>query len=174
MGAKLKIDLRSLDKLVRELSVSGRAAHDELLIRWIVRYKKYAKAEYNRNSRGGGLWPPLKKNTRKRVKKRSRLILKDSDTLSKTLDPIPTLNKTPSPGIRTRRTNRGVVISFGGSGRHPYSKLSIAKLATVHHLGLGRVPRRTILVPVTDVIMKRMQTDVVSIVNKTKRKLGMS
>jgi hypothetical protein len=170
---KLKIDLKPLERYVNVLTKTGQSGFNEVMIKWIVRYKKFALARYNRNSRGGGDWPPLSPKTKKRIKKRSRAILKDSNTLVSTLDPIPTLDKYPKPGIVTINHYRGITIGFGGGGAHPLSRLSIGRLATVHHLGLGRVPVRTILVDPTQEIKNRMANDVRDVANKTKRLLGM-
>jgi hypothetical protein len=171
---KIRIDLKPLERYVKILTTPGQKGFDDVLIRWIVRYKKYALAQFRKNSAGGGEWPPLKEPIRKRVKKRSKRILIDSETLVHTLDPIPTLDKFPSPGIQTIRRGFGVTIGFGGGAKHPFSKLSIARLSEVHHLGLGRVPVRTILVEPTEEIKKRMANDVRDVANKCKRDLGMS
>lgn len=170
----VKIDLKPLEKYVEILSQEGKSGHNQLMIKWLVRYKKFAKAQFNKNSKGGGSWPPLRPRTRKRVKKRSRAILKDSETLVHTLEPIPTLDRNPVPGIITTRTRKGIAISFGGAGRHPYSKLSIARLAKVHHLGLGRVPKRAILVAPTDEVKRLMVNDVRTTARDVKKRLGLT
>jgi len=170
---KLSVNLKPLEQYIELLTKPGKPGHNEILLRWLIRYKKFAKAQFNKNSRGGGIWPPLKKKTKKRVKKRSRRILWDSETLSHTVDPIPTLDKNPAPGILTIRTTKGLTIAFGGGGRHPYSKLSIARLATVHSLGLGNNPVRVILVPPTEEIKRRMVDDVRNVARETKRLLGL-
>lgn len=169
----VKIDLKPLEKYIKILTTSGQTGFDQIMIKWVVRYKKYALAQFNQNSKGGGIWPPLKLPIRKHVKKRSRQILRDSDTLRRTLDPVPTLDKNPRPGIVTNRQSKGVVIGFGGGGSHPYAKLSVARLAIVHHLGLGRVPVRSILISPTEEIKRRMVQDVKDVANKTKRDQGL-
>ena len=153
--------------------MTGQKGFDEIMIKWLVRYKKFAKAQFNINSKGGGIWTPLKSSTKKRVKKRSRLILRDSETLSQTLEPVPTLDKYPKPGIMTIRRKVSVTIAFGGTGKHPYSKLSIGRLAEVHHQGLGRVPSRMILVKPSDVVKRGMVKDVKAVATATKKRLGM-
>jgi len=168
------VDLKPLERYVKLLSVSGQIGWDQVMIRWLVRYKKFAKARFNANSAGGGAWPPLKPNTRKRVRKRSRAILKDSDVLSHTLDPIPTLARYPMAGIATYTRRNGVTITFGGTGKHPYSKLSVARLAKVHHLGLGRVPTREILISPSDEIKRFMVNDLRQVANETKRFAGLT
>jgi hypothetical protein len=173
VSVKIRVDLKPLDQFLQRLTTPGRDGYDEVMLRWLIRYKKYAKAQFNKNSRGGGLWPSLKKSTRKRVRKRSRLILRDSDTISKTLDPIPTLDRNPSPGILTIRTPRGLKVLFGGGGKHPFSKLSIAKLCEVHHLGRGNNPSRIILIPASSEVKRRMKLDVQNVIKKTKQSLGM-
>ena len=170
---KVAIDFRSLQKYVNILTQAGQSGYDEIMIKWIVRYKKYALAQFNKNSAGGGAWPPLKPPIRKRVHKGSKRILRDSDTLRATLDPIPTLDRFPAPGMQTIRRYKTVTIGFGGGPKHPFSKLSIARLAVVHHLGLGRVPVREILVEPTEEIKQRMVKDVKDVANKYKRELGL-
>ena len=170
---KVKIDLKPLEKYVKILTTSGQAGFDEVMVRWIVRYKKHALAQYRRNSGGGGDWPPLKPPIRKRERKRSRMILRDSDTMIGMLEPVPTLDRSPRPGIQTLRRAKGVSIGFGG-GRHPYSKLSLGNLASVHHLGRGRVPVRTILIDPTEEMKKGMAADVRNVANRIKREQGLS
>lgn len=170
---RVKVDLSQLTKYVDILTKAGNSGWNQIMIKWIVRYKKFAQAQFNLNSSGGGAWPPLKLPIRKRVKKRSRQILRDSDTLKATLDPIPTLDHNPAPGILTTRFGNSLRIQFGGAAKHPYSRLTVARLATVHHLGLGNVPKREILIEPTEEIQKRCVQDVKDVANKIKRDLGM-
>lgn len=173
VSVKVRIDLKPLERYVKILSTPGQRGFDDVMVRWIVRYKKYALAQYRRNSKGGGEWPRLKEPIRKRVRKRSKMILRDSDSLMSTLEPVATLDKFPSPGMQTIRRGYGVTIGFGGGPRHPFSKLSIARIGEIHHLGLGRVPARIILVEPTEEIKKRMANDVRDVANKLKRDMGM-
>jgi len=174
MPVSIKFDFKPLERYLRELSMSHTAGHNEILIRWIVRYKKFAKARFNANSKGGGMWPALSKRTKKQARKKSRQILKDSDTLSHTLDPIPTLDMHPRPGIQTLQTINGVEIAFGGGGSHPFSKLSVSTLAETHQLGKGNNPTRVILLPASVTVAEGMKRDVLTVQAKLKRKLGMT
>jgi len=168
---RLKIDLKPLERYINILSKAGQEGWNQIMIKWVVRYKKFAQAQFRKNSSGGGIWPPLKEPIRKRVKKRSHKILIDSETLVSMLDPIPTLDKNPRPGLLTTRFKNSVRIGFGGSGKHPYFNGSVARLATIHHAGIGNVPSRPILIDPTDELTRQMANDVRTVANQIKRNL---
>jgi hypothetical protein len=167
------VNLNPLAGLMKGVLDPGGPENTELLIRCIVRYKKYAQAQFRKNSAGGGLWPALSPNTKKVIKKKSRKILSDSDTLLHMLDPVPSLERNPRPGIITVMMKNGVKITFGGAQRHPLSKRTVRQLAIIHHEGLGRMPARPILIPPTEQMLRLCAKDGEKVINKGKRKRGM-
>lgn len=173
LTVKVSVDLRPLERYVNILATPGQKGFDEVLIRWIVRYKKSMLARYRRNSRGGGDWAPLKEPIRKRVRKKSRLILRDSDTLINALTPVRSLSPNPAPGAYTKRTSKGVHLGFGRGSRHPYAKHTIGKLAEIHHYGGPKLPARTLLIAPNSKMLRSMQQDVRDVANEIKRRLGL-
>ena len=172
--AKVRTNLRPLQKYLKLLSVGGQSAHNEVLLRWLVRYKKRMQTRFNVNARGGGAWPRLKTPIRKRVKKRSRQILIDSGTIREAMEPVPNLKRFPRPGAETKRIRGGISVGFGGGALHPFSKMTIAKLIFIHHKGRGNVPVRRIILPPDASIQRLMVQDLKDVANATKRRLGMT
>lgn len=60
--ATLRLDLKGLRELLRDLDPGGPASKD-MHERWAARYLGFARRRYTRQSRGGGDWPPLKPAT---------------------------------------------------------------------------------------------------------------
>jgi len=172
ISTRLTLDLKPLAKYLEILSKGG--GFDQVLVKWIVRYKKANQAQFRKNSSGGGMWPPLKKPIRKHVKKRSSRILWDSLTLYGAMAPVPTLERSPTKGLQTIRLKKGVRIQLGGGGKHPYAKLAVGELLKIHHLGRGNVPRRAVLTEPTVKIERGMIQDVKTVANATKKMLGMT
>ncbi len=107
-------------------------------------YLSFAQRRYNRFSRGGGDWPPLKAATIKRRrrgprKKSATAILRDTGTLFNALG-------RGSPGNVFKRTRRGILVGIGGGATHPDDKkLTVGKLAEYHNFGMGKNPKREIV-----------------------------
>ncbi len=110
-------------------------------------YTTFVLRDFDKKSRGNGKWRKLKPKTIER--KRSSAILVNKRVLR--------IGLATSIMIRTQTVPRLTIIAyFGGRKRHRDSKMSIARLADIHHLGLGRVPVRRILVTPDKPTLKRM------------------
>lgn len=96
-------------------------------------YREDISERFERYSSGGGDWPP---------KRNGQVpILVQTGTLRDYV-------VTDGVGaVRRNQTGNGVslTIGFKGRRRHPTARMSVADLASIHHLGLGRVPARRIL-----------------------------
>ena len=116
------------------------------LRQWAIVYRAFVQERFARQ--GDGTWRPLKQSTIARRRKRvgntrfSRVatILRDTGTLFAALNPV------LSPGAKEELSEFGITVGFGGSERHPGGGITIKQLAEVHQSGLGRVPKREIIV----------------------------
>jgi hypothetical protein len=150
----VRLNLKPLERLANKIR-RGHGPLRDVYIQWAGRYQSFVRLRFAKESRGGGSWPNLAESTKKaraRRRKRARgrqqssprrfAILRDTDTLYNALDP-----GMHYPGSLRRLLRDGVRVGYGGGARHPSStRLTIARLAEIHHLGLGRVPKRKIIV----------------------------
>jgi len=141
-------------------------------------YRSFAQERFEQLSYGGGEWPPISTATmlgrrqgeavnlvgaRKarstktgRYTKRPRTLW-DTGTLFHALDPV-FRNK---PGAIQKDIPFGVRVGFGGGKKHPKGKMTVARLAFIHHHGKGRMPQRKLIVTPnarTRALMKRIMT----------------
>ena len=158
----VRVNIRPLERLADKIR-RGSGPLREVYLQWAVRYRAYAHRRFGRLSRGGGDWPPLAESTKRRRRKarrghkgpRSFATHIDTGTLRGALDP-----NIENPGSLRRLLRKGVRVGYGGGARHPKAKrLTIAKLAEIHHKGLGRVPRRRIIVKPDANTVQRMKRD---------------
>lgn len=102
-------------------------------------YTKFVLRRFDKFSSGGGDWPPLSEATI--AAKKSSAILVDTRLMRLGLgaNGIGLVAKTS--------VSKGVSLQMGftNTSTHAKANMSIADLAAIHHLGLGRAPRRTIL-----------------------------
>lgn len=123
---------------------------------WAERYRAFLQHRFVQYSRGGGDWAPLKRK-RKRGKKKSAAILRDTSTLFNVLS-IAFQN---NPGQLQKDIPDGVRVGFGGSGLHPGKRaMTVARLAEIHHFGEGNMPERQIIVDPDNDVQRRMASDV--------------
>lgn len=164
--AKVRLDdgnlnrlMRSLRSGMRNLSFSG--PFGAMFKQWGARYLAEQRRRYNKNSRGGGDWPPLAESTKRRRKKarrgygrrpRQHSILRDTGTLFRAL----TIG---AAGNLFKRIRSGVRVGFGGPKRHPNGDVTIADLAEIHDRGKGRVPQRYLLYPPSQRLQAAMRRD---------------
>lgn len=136
--AQLTFPVRELRTLREELA-RPKGPVKAALNTWALVHRAFLLRRFTTFSRGGGNWRPLKPDTV--AAKGSSGILIDRGFLKMGL----------GAGIGLIRTDIGqmirLTIGFNNKRKHPRSQLSIADLATIHHLGLGVVPARRILVP---------------------------
>lgn len=112
----------------------------EMLFEVQEAYEEVVLEEFDRNSTGGGDWEPIAWETAQR--KGHTDILVDSYAMRQGLEGGIGL-------VATLRAGGGfeVQMGFTNKSRHPDAGMTIADLAAIHHLGLGNVPERRILLP---------------------------
>jgi hypothetical protein len=93
---------------------------------WAIRYRSFIQQRYNKYSRGGGDWAPLKQATIDA--KGSSGILIDTGLMFSALTPV---WQSPPGGIN-RFITGGVEVGFGGEAGRPDGLLTIAELAAIH------------------------------------------
>jgi hypothetical protein len=123
---------------------------------WAARYRAFLQHRFVLHSRGGGDWPPLKRKRKRGAKKRAA-ILRDTNTLFNVLS-VAFVN---NPGQLQENIPDGIRVGFGGSGLHPgKGTMTVARLAEIHHFGLGNMPERQIIVDPDDEVQRKMASDV--------------
>lgn len=138
-----------------------------VLSQWAVRYRSWAQTRFAKYSAGGGSWPALAPATvkaRRNSGDRNIRILRDTNTLYSTLAPA----FTGAPGQLQQGIpgGGGIRVGIGGGGQHPDSPATLGQIAAIHHLGLGRVPERTIIVEPPSSVIKAMTSDLKNALDK--------
>lgn len=117
--------------------------------KWAVRYRSFTQKRWDRFSKGGGDWAPLKS--------RRGSILRDTSTMFNTMAPI---ISAPAGSIN-KLIKDGIEVGFSGSQTHKSGKATIAQIAFWHQTGAGNNPERKIIVPpdanTLDAMRKDMQ-----------------
>lgn len=157
----LKMDLRKLRKFSRQLS--GPAAAP-LFRQWGVRYSAFIRRRFVRMSGGG--WTPLAESTKAGRRKggKGAKILRDTGTLLGAL----TIR---APGNLFRIVKHGLIFGFGGGGKHPDGKATIAQIARWHDKGSGNLPQRQIIVEPDTKTIRGMLADVKRFITRIGRQL---
>ena len=124
-------------------------------------YVTFVLREFDKNSRNGGKWKKLNPKTSER--KKSSAILVDKRVLRTGLATSIFIKIQVNPRV-------AVVAKFGGTKRHRAAKMTIADLATIHHMGLGNVPARKILVTPDRATLGRMSKKLVNAARKQLKK----
>lgn len=174
----------ALVKQLDGMSGTGSQAMAELRTRWAARYSASMRRRFAANSTGAGGWPPLAVSTLKarrtgKAKKRGSVqfgrgkdgktklvfgvkaaILRDTGLLFNALNIY-------SGGNKIDPIDGG--IAFGFSDVPHDTKLSIAKLAAIHHAGTEHIPARPILVAPDLDTQRGMAADVVAFMNRISR-----
>jgi len=138
--AVVHLELSGLERFRHEVSKPQGPIRDALR-QWGHRYRTFVQRRFVKYSRGGGDWPPLKYKRRRGSRARAA-ILRDTGTLFRALDPVWRSN----PGAIQQDLPFGIRVGYGGPHRHPKAGISIADLAAIHDQGLGRMPKRQIIV----------------------------
>lgn len=119
------------------------------LRQWGVIYRAAMQERFAKFSMGGGNWRKLRPATIRRRRQRidntrfgrTASILRDTGTLYAALNPVLSL------GSKEELTQFGIIVGFGGTSKHPSSRRkSIKEIAEIHQSGLGRSPKREIIV----------------------------
>jgi len=176
--AKVRLDLTRLLKFKQHLLAADAGTPGyfaPLFLKWAARYLSFAAERFDKFSKGGGDWPPLKESTiRRRRGQRTKkeraasakkkglraAILVDTGTLKAALSP-----SFEAPGQVKDLIPRGVRVGFGGSAKHG-GGVTIAELAKYHDSGMGRNPKREIIVQPSDKVLHAMSDDLVTHLQK--------
>ena len=100
--------------------------------KWAVAYRAFLRHRYRRLSKGGGAWKDNATNTP---------ILRVTDTLYDALTPV----FKGLPGQYQKFVPGGVQVGIKG-GKHPDAIITVGRLAAIHNVGEGRMPKRQIIV----------------------------
>jgi len=156
---RLKVNITPLKKLVDLFSTGGQEL-TRVFKQWGVIYSAYVRRRFVENSRGGGGWPDLAESTKrgrarrkaasKQVKREGGklVIMQPTGRKFAILRNTGVLYNALSPGVSGNLTEikrDGVVFGFQDQP-HGGDKATIRDIATWHDLGMGRNPKREILV----------------------------
>jgi hypothetical protein len=162
-----RIDVRGLNRLRREVSegLNGKTGGpiDTMLKNWGLFYLRKCQDAFRRNSAGGGDWPPLALVTIEKTRDLPRKgILRINSDVYFALFP-------GEAGNVFRRTPKGILVGFGGPGRHSFYRnrgpnqksVTVAQVAMWHNEGTKRMPRRRILLEPDQVIAAQMREEAI-------------
>lgn len=152
-SATVRVDLSGLRRFSASVDQAS-GPFVKCVKQWAARYRGFIQERYNRFSRGGGNWPPLKRK-RKRGALARASILRDTNTMFAAVSP----QFAALPGQLEERIPFGVRVGYGGPSRHPKAGMSVADLANIHQLGLGVVPAREIIVDPSPALVTAMAGD---------------
>lgn len=161
----VSVDLSSLIKFGEQVDAQMHGSSgpiDAMITQWGVRYRSFAQERYDKYSKGGGDWAPLKESTIKRRRHGrnksglSAAILRDTNTMFTVLSPV----FRNQPGALQQRLSDGILVGFGGPHRHPSGgTATIADIATFHNEGAGNLPQREIIVAPPSYVIDGMAQD---------------
>ncbi len=140
----------------------------DALKKWAARYRSFAQLRFDRFSKGGGNWKPLAPSTLRRRRKgkrknvRKATILRDTGTLFAALDPT----FTSRPGQLETNIPFGVTVGYGGPGRHPKGRATIADIASFHQEGGPHLPKRELIVGPDSKTLTAMADDMITAFRK--------
>ena len=145
--SRVKVDFRALIRWQKVVEARSGAVKFGLR-QWGIIYRSAMQERFAKFSTGGGNWRKLKPSTIRRRRQavrntkfgRTASILRDTGTLLAALNPV------LSPGSLEKLTEFGILVGFGGASRHPGGGRTIKEIAEIHQSGLGRVPKREIIV----------------------------
>jgi len=164
MSEYVKVDTRGLelyrDTIRRDLvSPSGGGPIRGVFKQWAARWRSFQKLRFVIKSRGGGGWKPLADSTVKRRRNKSGgsvTILWDKlGSITKALTP----SFSRAPGQYEKDIPCGITVGFGGPGKHPSGRATIADIASFHDAGTPTIPARTILDDVDSITKTGMRND---------------
>lgn len=155
----VSVDLSGLQQFGQQVDDglrNGTGPFKAMYEQWAARYRAFVQERFDTFSRGGGDWRPLKYK-RKRGSRERASILRDTNTMFRALNPT----FQGQPGALQQHIPYGIEVGFGGNAMHPSTqgKITVAELARIHHLGLGHVPARTIIVDPSAQVVAGMVKD---------------
>lgn len=174
-GPDVRVNLKPLERFadaVHRGLASTTGPILKALKQWAARYRGFSRERFDRFSKGGGTWPPLKPSTKRGRRKGKRgtggrtfSILRDTGTLFGALDVV----FTHQPGALEETIPFGIRAGFGGPARHPKGKATIADIAEFHQEGKGVVPEREIIVDPNQRTIDAMARDMLRAVEQLRK-----
>ena len=165
MASRVHLRLPGLKALIK-LFVAGRnPTYERMMIQLAAVYQADMRKRYNKFSRGGGDWAPLKKSTlRGRKGKGKQSILADTGLLRNALTFGGRGSVLKMVDAKTAR------VGFSDTMNHPDTGLSFAELAAIHQAGnpSKNLPAREILADPSAAAKRKM----VAIIKKTIAHVG--
>ncbi len=167
-GGRTTINVRGMKRMEREIRQGLRSTAPspirDAFKQWGFRYRSFSRERYDRFSKGGGNWKGLTEGTKKqrRGEGERASILRDKNTLFMVFNPT----FKHLAGQYEKGVPFGVVVGYGGPARHPEAKMTVAKLAEIHHGGLGNNPERKLVVEPKDFLKRQMAGDMERAITK--------
>lgn len=167
-GGRTVINVRGMKRMEREVRSGLRSTAPspirDAFKQWSFRYRSAMRERFDRFSKGGGTWKGLAESTKKRRRGEGERasILRDTGTLFMVFNPT----FKHLAGQYEKGVPFGIVVGYGGPGRHPEGKMTVARLAEIHHEGLGHNPKRTLLVEPKDSLKRQMAGDMERAIDK--------
>ena len=154
MAIEVKVAIDGLQR-IRKAILNNAPLAREISQAWEIVYRSFVRLRFHKQSRGGGEWPALKPSTLRRRRKQGAgaAILRDTGALFASIQP------TLSSGglLQSEPRPLGFTIFLGGGGTYNNGP-TLTEVATYHHEGGGRLPKREILVaPDRETIRKMSQ-----------------
>ena len=161
IGPHVTLKMKGLRGLQKSLQVSSSGPIRDAYRVWARQYRSFAQQRFSKYSRGGGDWPDLAESTKKgrrgprkgHTGARQFGILYNIGLLFGTLQPV----FASVPGQHQSDLKNGVRVGFGGLGRYPDGKATIADIAAFHQEGSGRLPKREIIVEPDEATLAQMK-----------------
>ena len=160
ISVEIRLDPDTFNKL-RVAEKAGSKAKDKIYKLAAIRYRSAMQERFNKFSRGGGNWPPLK-TPRKRGNLASASVLRDTNTLFRVLTPV----FRNQPGAIEDEIFDGIRVGFGGSDSHPDGVITIDELAAIHHAGNDNLPQRKLLDDPPQFVLDGITRDAIREINK--------
>lgn len=147
----LELDLSALERLISDVD-SGRGQVERGWKEVALVYRSFILRRFRNYSRGGGDWPALSSATIRA--KGSSVILIDTGLMIAAINPV--FSGVPGQLEELHSDRLGITVGFKQDSHSQSSNITIADIAAIHHLGLGRVPPRQIIVEPDTTTMKQM------------------
>lgn len=168
ISATVTVDLQALARFehlfLQDLRTPAAGPLRKAMKKWNARYRSFVTDRYDRFSKGGGDWPPIKYKR----KRGGHTILRDTNTMFTALAPT----ATAKPGSITEDIPFGIRVGYGGPMKHPGGNATIADIASFHQLGKGFLPARKTIVPPDASTLTAMSGDMDVAMSELKRETG--
>jgi hypothetical protein len=151
----VKLEINGLKKYAKDITTSSTPFVLKTLKQWAFIYRSFAQRRFDRYSKGGGNWPPLKPATiaARKGKGVGVAILRDTGQLFHALQPE---FAGVGAGAVEIISALSVTVGYGGSAGHIPGGVSISDIATFHQFGMGHNPKRVIIVEPDDKTLDKM------------------